>query len=449
VTKATGTATGNTFTVIPPPTISGLSELLGPQGLVITLTGTNFTGATTVKFNGTAAGFTVVSATQCTATVPVGAASGTVSITTPGGTGTSGASFTVLPIFSGTVNSCLTTTPISSTGSGTWQWLQATNGNLVAAINDQGNALGQVTAEFYLNQGAIRRDGSGREYLDRNWHLTAQNGFTGQQVRVRFYARNTEFSAYVAANDGDGNDATTVSQLRLTQYSGPNEDCLFGNNATVAPAEYRLLTPVSTEQLSGANWFGLEAVVTDHFSEFFLNGGNQPLPVELVRFTAEREAAQRVRLGWSTASERRNRGFVVQRSPDGREFVAVSGLLAGHGTSLTAHAYEFLDALAPSAPTYYRLLQLDTDGATAYSDVVAVRGTTMRTPLLVWPNPAQATFMIQPPTGAPEVQIIDALGRIVLTVPVTGNAVVTVAPGLPSGVYGVRSSGETLRLVME
>jgi hypothetical protein len=61
----------------------------------VTINGTNFTGTTSVKFNGTAAHFTVNSSTRITATVPVGATTGPISLTTPNGTGTSSNSFTV------------------------------------------------------------------------------------------------------------------------------------------------------------------------------------------------------------------------------------------------------------------------------------------------------------------------------------------------------------------
>lgn len=79
----------------PAPTISKLSATSGKVGASITITGTNFTGATAVRFNGTAAAFTVVSATRIVAIVPAGATSGKVTVTTPGGTATSKRGFTV------------------------------------------------------------------------------------------------------------------------------------------------------------------------------------------------------------------------------------------------------------------------------------------------------------------------------------------------------------------
>ena len=82
-------------TVSNPPSISSFSPTSGPVGTSVTITGTNFTGATAVKFNGTSASFTVNSSTQITATVPSGATTGPISVTTGAGTGTSSSSFTV------------------------------------------------------------------------------------------------------------------------------------------------------------------------------------------------------------------------------------------------------------------------------------------------------------------------------------------------------------------
>jgi uncharacterized repeat protein (TIGR03803 family) len=68
----------------------------GKVGANTTILGNDLTGTTAVTFNGTAAAFTVVSGTQITATVPAGAASGTVAVTTPNGTLTSNVPFQIL-----------------------------------------------------------------------------------------------------------------------------------------------------------------------------------------------------------------------------------------------------------------------------------------------------------------------------------------------------------------
>jgi|GEM_PF-850530 len=96
--NGTGTSSSN-FTVTPGspvPSLSGFSPTYGLPGASVTISGLYLTGATAVSFNGTAASFTVNSDTQITATVPSGAASGILSVTTPGGTVSSASSFTFL-----------------------------------------------------------------------------------------------------------------------------------------------------------------------------------------------------------------------------------------------------------------------------------------------------------------------------------------------------------------
>src|SRR5205807_2252651 len=97
VTTPGGTATSaGSFTVINPPTITSFTPASGPVGTSVSINGTNFTGATLVAFNGASATFMVNSATSIQATVPTGATTGTISVTTPGGTAISAGSFTLI-----------------------------------------------------------------------------------------------------------------------------------------------------------------------------------------------------------------------------------------------------------------------------------------------------------------------------------------------------------------
>ena len=67
----------------------------GKVGAAVKILGTNLTGATRVTFNGTAAKFTVVSKSEIKATVPVGATTGKVKVTTPSATLSSNVRFRV------------------------------------------------------------------------------------------------------------------------------------------------------------------------------------------------------------------------------------------------------------------------------------------------------------------------------------------------------------------
>ncbi|MBU5635303.1 IPT/TIG domain-containing protein [Geomonas sp. Red69] len=96
VTTANGTATSSTsFTVLVSPTITGFTPGYGGVGTAVTVTGSNFTGVTAVKFNGVSAPFTVTSGTTLVTGVPAGATSGKLTVTATGGTATSSSSFSV------------------------------------------------------------------------------------------------------------------------------------------------------------------------------------------------------------------------------------------------------------------------------------------------------------------------------------------------------------------
>lgn len=130
--NAAGTSTGGDMsftTSVCPPTVTSLSPSSGPVagGNSVVLTGTNFTGATAVAFGATpAAGFTVDSATQITATAPAGTAGNVfVTVTTAGGTSVTAAgnqySYVALPVVSSVSPALGTTaggTSVTITGTG-------------------------------------------------------------------------------------------------------------------------------------------------------------------------------------------------------------------------------------------------------------------------------------------------------------------------------------------
>jgi hypothetical protein len=79
----------------PAPIIASFTPASGSAGTVVTILGNHFTGASAVTFNLVASSFTVVSATEVRATVPSGASTGRIRVTTTAGTGTGATDFSV------------------------------------------------------------------------------------------------------------------------------------------------------------------------------------------------------------------------------------------------------------------------------------------------------------------------------------------------------------------
>ncbi|MCB0749133.1 MAG: T9SS type A sorting domain-containing protein, partial [Ignavibacteriae bacterium] len=100
------------------------------------------------------------------------------------------------------------------------------------------------------------------------------------------------------------------------------------------------------------------------------------LPVELTTFSALTEE-NKVELNWETATEVNNYGFEIERqkAEDGNRTLAWEkiGFVEGHGNSNSPKVYSYKDNSVVSGSYYYRLKQIDIDGAFEYSDVVEVK----------------------------------------------------------------------------
>jgi hypothetical protein len=84
------------FTVVPAPQISDFSPTHAAIGSTVVITGADFDNVSEVRFNGTPATITGSTSTTITVKVPVGATSGPIAVTTPGGTDQTVQSFQVI-----------------------------------------------------------------------------------------------------------------------------------------------------------------------------------------------------------------------------------------------------------------------------------------------------------------------------------------------------------------
>ncbi|MFN3342444.1 MAG: T9SS type A sorting domain-containing protein [Flavobacteriales bacterium] len=128
--------------------------------------------------------------------------------------------------------------------------------------------------------------------------------------------------------------------------------------------------------------------IFNSFSRFTLGnllGGTNPLPVELLTFTAERSSKD-VELNWVTASEQNSWYFEVERSLNGLDWQSIIHQTAA-GNSTTLLTYSTLDYNAPQEILYYRLKQVDFDGTTNYSAIRIVYPENDEPELVLYPNP--------------------------------------------------------------
>ncbi len=169
-----------------------------------------------------------------------------------------------------------------------------------------------------------------------------------------------------------------------------------------------------------------------------INLTSTPLPVELITFEARTEAPAGIALSWSTATERGSARFDIQRSSDAVSW-HVLGSVPGAGNSQERQDYTWMDQEPLQGANYYRLRQVDIDGATTELPVRSAWWSEVRTPV-AFPNPTDGRFALTVDPDVPaSVEVLDPLGRIVRSVQEQGVPhVVLDLGGLPDGTYLVR-----------
>ncbi len=135
-----------------------------------------------------------------------------------------------------------------------------------------------------------------------------------------------------------------------------------------------------------------------------------PLPVELTSFEGHANGTG-IELKWVTATELNNQGFWVEKSIDGLVFDSI-GFVDGAGNSTDEIIYRFSDV--SSSNCYYRLLQVDYDGAYEYSPTIFVQVNSILN-IQVYPNPfVEHVSFLSSGNDKYEVLLSDAKGRALL-----------------------------------
>jgi hypothetical protein len=171
-----------------------------------------------------------------------------------------------------------------------------------------------------------------------------------------------------------------------------------------------------------------------------------------------------VEVSWRTVSETNNYGFEVQRKRgDAGEWMKIA-FVEGHGTTLAAQAYSYVDRELSFGQYYYRIKQVDLDGKSqTFPEMKVTVGAEADKVVLAqnYPNPFNPSTVIEfvvPMSGHATMTVYNVLGQEVASL-FEGNAeagkIQTArfnASNLPSGIYfyTLRSAGkvETKRMLL-
>src|SRR5437867_6188985 len=209
-------------TLVGAPTITSFTPTSGPVGTNVTISGTNFTGATVVMFNGvSAAPFSVTSATAIQDTVPTGATTGPLSVTTPGGTATSTSVFTV-------TNTGPDTTPpsvsITAPANGA-----TVSGSVTVSASATDN-MGVVGVQFQLDGASLGAEITSVPYT-LSWNTAiASKGLHTLAAVARDAAGNTATAAVMSVTVNNVGTTTLPLYFQFDESSGTTATDSSGNS---------------------------------------------------------------------------------------------------------------------------------------------------------------------------------------------------------------------------
>ena len=165
--------------------------------------------------------------------------------------------------------------------------------------------------------------------------------------------------------------------------------------------------------------------------------GDVVLPVSLIDFAVYKKGNQAI-LKWETLLEINNKGFEIQKSNDGINWVNI-GFVNGHGNSSVEINYQFTDANPYAGRNEYRLCQVDLDGNQTFSTIenINFRDNSYYT---ISNNPGRGIYQISMLAGAEKLDmaVFDISGKMIYRkITNAGNQTLDVS-NAAAGVYWLR-----------
>ncbi len=290
------------------------------------------------------------------------------------------------------------------------------------------------------------------------------SSFTGDPEGFHIYSVTDVPSSTTGITGlGDNNTYYGVWKVEGTSPTYTGTYFYDGNDAwegtmVQVEANLRLFTRADN---AAASWSDVSAslnavenslTATAQNTEFIIGlTGGGVLPIELIDFQATLEGDQ-VNLNWSTASERMNELFVVEKSTDLNQWTEVLRQPGALNSSVQID-YHGVDPSPYLGWSYYRLKQIDLDGSSSYSEVRVIHYDISGS-IRFYPNPVHDRLYLQAEAAwdAP-LQLLNALGQDVsnriTSMPSRDNVMILDMSSLTAGVYYLRVGDQQLKVLKQ
>jgi len=136
------------------------------------------------------------------------------------------------------------------------------------------------------------------------------------------------------------------------------------------------------------------------------------LPIVLKNFTGYYKEGK-AKLFWTTTSENNMAYYAIEKSDDGKNFVVTDKVNALNNRTGASYSYISSSVVGKA---YYRLMIVDKDGATSFSNVIAINPINSLS-ISIYPNPAHNNLSLHLQNNKAEtvtVKVKDMLGRVVV-----------------------------------
>jgi hypothetical protein len=298
--------------------------------------------------------------------------------------------------------------------------ISRTNGGILSeSTNHNGRVEWTINTNTEVHE--IPFINNSNEYVPFIVTLTSGNIGTVQASTYKTNPSNLPYPIGVTAlldNSAHNNSLYTADRFYVIIPSGTT----YTANATFSYGDSEILPPNTIDEtvLKAQRWNGTlwedpigtvnpatnQVAVSgiSQFSPWTIADASHPLPVQFLDFQAKVNGLV-VNLDWTVATEKDNNYYFIERSSDAFQFVSI-GKVKSQGNSNTSQSYQFTDFNPLKGISYYRIKQVDFNGAETFSQVRTVRFDQLIGWISYYPNPAsnQLKFDLTQ-TNANEVQI--------------------------------------------